>query len=63
MNDLPQLVPSKTAEKILGLAPNTLRTMRSRRTPNQPPFVRIGGAVRYDLRVLPVWIEQQTVRH
>ena len=64
MTDLPQLVHSETAEKILKLKHNTLRTMRSRRTPGQPPYVVIGArAIRYDVAELQKYLERQTVRH
>lgn len=42
-----RLLTEKEAATLLGLAPNTLRTWRSTGREGQPPFVRIGRAVRY----------------
>lgn len=57
-----QLMKSEEAEKMLGLKPNTLRTWRSRKTPGQPPYVRIGpSAVRYDPEALLDYIDSRTV--
>lgn len=61
--DFPTLVPSKKAEQLLGLAPNTLAVWRSKQTPNQPPYIELGNrAIRYDLDALKGWLAQQTIK-
>jgi predicted DNA-binding transcriptional regulator AlpA len=49
---------AETAE-YLGISKVTLEKARSRALPGFPPFVRIGGGVRYDLRDLETFIDQQ----
>ena len=49
------LVNEIVAARILGLSPKTLRRWRWAGT--GPSFLKIGGAVRYDLAVLEAFIE------
>ncbi len=59
--DFPILVPSKKAEQLLGLAPNTLAVWRSKGVPNQPPFIELGArAIRYELGELRQYLKQQS---
>lgn len=55
---IPPLAPAaylteRQAAALLNLSPETLRSWRSRR--RGPPFVRLGGAVRYDSTALRRW--------
>ena len=49
------LINEIEAARILGLSPKTLR--RWRWAGKEPQFLKIGGAVRYDLAVLEAFIE------
>ena len=52
------LVTSKEAAKFLGMSDSWLRRSRMiSSTEEGPPFVRIGGAVRYVIRDLEAWVE------
>jgi predicted DNA-binding transcriptional regulator AlpA len=41
------LLHSKQVETLLGFATGTLAVLRCRRSPNIPPHIKIGRAVRY----------------
>ncbi len=52
-------VDEKTAAPYVGLKPITLRTYRMR---NQgPAYIRLGRAIRYDLRDLDRWLDSKRV--
>jgi len=53
-----QLVPIQQAAQVTGLSPHTLYKMVSQR---RVPFVKLGGALRFDLVQLEEWIKQNTV--
>jgi hypothetical protein len=53
------LIRTKDAARILGLAPGSLNNMRQRGS--GPPFVRIGASVRYARRDLAAFIDQHRV--
>lgn len=55
------LLPSKTAEKILGMKPGTLAVLRCRKSPHIPPHIKRGRSVKYDPAVLRQWIKDNTV--
>lgn len=50
-------VDTNGAAPILGVAPSTLNTWRSRGT--GPKFHRIGGRIRYFKADLQAWLEEQ----
>ena len=52
------LTPNQAAE-VLHMAPSTLVNWRVRR--QGPPFIKVGGAVRYCRADLDAWLEAQTV--
>ncbi len=55
------LLTRRQAAEFLGLKPQTLEVWAAKRT--GPPFVRVGGVVRYRQSDLDEWIESRTVRH
>jgi predicted DNA-binding transcriptional regulator AlpA len=60
--DAPRYVNTEAAAEFLGIAPTTLHGYRYRphlRPPGFPIGVRIGGALRWDLRDLERWLEEQ----
>ena len=62
MPDGPRYVNTEAAAAFLGLAPTTLHGYRYRphlRPPGFPIGVRIGGALRWDMRDLEKWLEAQ----
>jgi len=52
-----RLLTTKKAAEYLGMEPGTLENWRYRS--EGPPVVRLGKAVRYDLKDLDAWIEEQ----
>ncbi len=52
------LLHTKQVESLLGFATGTLAVLRCRRSPNIPPHIKIGRAVRYR----PEDVEQFLVR-
>ena len=54
------LLNQDQAAEVLAVRPRTLETWRCRG--GGPPFVRVGRGVRYRLRDLHAWIEQNTFR-
>ncbi len=59
-HNLPQLLTEADAGTLLGLAPATLRNMRTKG--RGPAFIKVGGLVRYRHTDLVDWIESR-VRH
>jgi predicted DNA-binding transcriptional regulator AlpA len=59
-HNLPQLLTEADAGTLLGLAPATLRNMRTKG--RGPAFIKVGGLVRYRHSDLVDWIESR-VRH
>ncbi len=55
---LRRLIPIKETAEYTGLSVHTLYTMVSQR---RIPFVKVGGALRFDLALLDEWIKQHTV--
>ena len=55
------LLHSKQVESILGFATGTLAVLRCRRSPNIPPHIKVGRAVRYDPNVVQDWLASKTV--
>ncbi len=55
---LRRLINVREAAEYTGLSPYTLYTMVSQR---RIPFVKVGGALRFDLALLDEWIKQHTV--
>lgn len=51
----PIFVDTKQAADLLGLSASTLEKWRHFRAPNQPPYVKIGNAVRYPHDALREW--------
>jgi hypothetical protein len=61
MDPLSEFVDTLTAARIIGLAPQTLNTMRCRG--GGPPFVKIHRrAVRYSVTDLRQWMRDRTRR-
>ncbi len=55
---LRRLINVREAAEYTGLSPYTLYTMVSQR---RIPFVKVGGALRFDLALLDEWIANNTV--
>ena len=53
-----RLLNVKETAEYTGLSVHTLYTMVSQR---RIPFVKVGGALRFDLTLLDEWIKQHTV--
>ncbi len=53
-------ITDKEAGPYCGLAPITLRTLRMRG--DGPAYIKLGRAVRYDVRDLDSWLESRKVR-
>lgn len=56
--DVPDLVVTKEMATILDLHEGTLRNLRAKG--GGPPFVKIGGSVRYSKSGVAAWIKAQT---
>ncbi len=54
-----EMLDTPAAARVLGLDERTLVVWRSRGVPDQPPFCRIGKAIRYRRRDLIEYIEQR----
>jgi len=54
----PRLLTIKEVSERTGLAVHTLYKMVSQ---HRVPYVKLGGALRFDLELLNQWIEQSTV--
>ncbi len=54
----PRLLKIKEVSERTGLAVHTLYKMVSQ---HHVPYVKLGGALRFDLELLNQWIEQSTV--
>ena len=55
------LLHTKQVEAMLGYAPGTLPVLRCRKSPHQPPYLKLGRAVRYDPAAVQEWLQTQTV--
>lgn len=55
-HEIPILLDTPAAARLLGLSSSTLEKWRFFRDPDAPPVIRIGRTVRYDRRVLEAWI-------
>ena len=60
-NSLDRLETEKFAAEMLHVTPGHLRRLRSMRSPRQPKYVRVGGAIRYRIRDLLAYIESNTI--
>lgn len=58
-HDLPILLDTPAAARLLGLSASTLEKWRFYRDPAAPPVVRIGRTVRYSRAALESWIAQR----
>jgi predicted DNA-binding transcriptional regulator AlpA len=56
-HNIPQLLTEADAGKLLGLAPATLRNMRTKG--RGPSFIKVGGLVRYRHADIVDWIESR----
>jgi predicted site-specific integrase-resolvase len=54
-----KLLKNEEAAKILNISPNTLNVLRS--TGRGPPYLKVGGAVRYSTDDLERWIGKQSI--
>lgn len=57
MGDSRVALTATEAGKLVGLSAEAIRRLARR---EEIPHVHIGGAVRFPLRLLTIWIEQQT---
>jgi len=55
----PAVMTDEQAAEYLGITKYWLRN--NRRSPQAPPFVKIGGRIRYRVTSLDSWLEQQEV--
>lgn len=51
----PIFINTTEAARLLGVSPSTLEKWRFHKTPDSPPSVRIGRAVRYKVDDLRAW--------
>ncbi len=58
----PSLLTPRAAAGLLAVSPDTLKFWRTRSHRGGPDFIRVGGRIRYSLRDLCRWLEEQTVR-
>lgn len=59
------LLTTQKAAELLTVSPRTVEAWRSRAADDEdpgPPFVRVGGSVRYRLADLAAWIEKNVAR-
>ena len=56
---VPKVFDTKETAKILGISPGTLQNYRV--DGRGPRFCRIGGAIRYQLAEINLWLQSQTV--
>jgi predicted DNA-binding transcriptional regulator AlpA len=56
----PLLTERETATMLADVSPKTLRNWRYLR--QGPPFVKVGGMVRYDRREVERWLVRRTVQ-
>jgi predicted DNA-binding transcriptional regulator AlpA len=54
------LLSTENAARYLGISPRTLNNWRCLGGGKGPAFVRVGRAVRYDVRTLDAWITGRT---
>lgn len=54
-----QLLSTKEAAAYLSLAPVTLAKWRCYDTPNKPPYIDYGHAIRYSIDDLDAWIKER----
>lgn len=52
------LLTTEEAAKVLGISKSSLAHRRSAGLPS-PPFLRIGGSVRYRLQDIHTWVDEQ----
>lgn len=57
MAPAPALLRSKAAARFLGISPRTLWSLTNA---GRVPHVRLGRAIRYPVRALEAWVEQET---
>lgn len=57
----PAVLNEQEAAEYLGITKYWLRN--NRRSPAAPPFVKIGGRVRYRVETLDRWLDQQEVKN
>ena len=51
-----QMISSREAARIMGIAPGTLEVWRSRRKGDQPEFFKIRRSVRYSAAAVREWV-------
>jgi len=56
---LEELLTTRRAAPLLGMAAQTLVAWRCLRRPDQPPYVRIGRSVRYRPSEIRRWMESR----
>jgi predicted DNA-binding transcriptional regulator AlpA len=54
---------TREAATFLGFNKNVLEQWRSNQTPNTPPFVKIGGSVRYSREDLAKWLKDRLKKY
>lgn len=57
----PAVLNDTQAAEYLGITKYWLRN--NRRSPQAPPFVKIGGRIRYRVASLDTWLQQQEVKN
>lgn len=57
--EIPILLDTAAAARLLGLSPSTLEKWRFFRDPAAPPVIRIGRTVRYSRAALEAWIAEK----
>lgn len=57
----PAVIDDVQAATYLGISPHWLRN--NRRSPSAPPFIKIGGRIRYRVSSLDTWLQQQEVKN
>lgn len=57
----PAVINDVQAADYLGITPYWLRN--NRRSPSAPPFVKVGGRIRYRVESLDEWLLQQEIKN
>lgn len=60
--DSARLVSTNIAARFIGMSVHWLKASRFRPELDGPPFIKIGRAVRYDLRDLDSWLDGRRYR-
>ena len=61
MNDQQSLLTTKQLADLFGISVATIERWRANNEKNQPPFIRLGGTVRYNPVEVNNWLKTHTI--